>query len=619
MKKLLSMFMVIAIFLSVCAVPVFATQGKGSITITNATKDEVYEVYKIFDADVRLDANNNATAVTYKLVRSTENAVLFDELFGADGTKANAYFEYNKKTGEVKKNSSAIDTEVIQYLTNLVETLNYASSGDATATTATVKFENLDYGYYVITSTLGAAVTINSTTPDAVVIDKNQKPGDGFDKLIKVGERETVDENGNPVIEEIWDIKNSTNISDSVKFKVNFEATNYDGMDKIQYYEVHDQKGSALWVEFESIKVFVGNKELKRGYYLCYGDPATLNPANEWAELGDWGEETPNMQTAEWYLVHLGFDQFRIVIPWLEGHQIVETRKEVDGKTTLSYAVTYPAGVENANFLYTSPSEVVVTYEAGVEVNALIGGGADTNLFNKAWATWVHGSDIGTTPPETTETEVYGIGLTKKDGQDNTHLAGAEFRLYKDEACTQPVYVIPTNIDGVYILDSLNTYVGNMSGENRDTTRELYAAYLEEYLGEDYATTQDNLVTTQVNGKLVILGLAKGTYYLDEVKPPVGYNSLSKPYEITIDNGTSRWFTIFADEYGNVANITSPDSTHTEISYMLTDGTVLNSKGVTLPTTGAEGTMKLIATGSVITILCAVLLITQKKMSVYKD
>ena len=63
MKKLLSMFMVIAIFLSVCAVPVFATQGKGSITITNATKDEVYEVYKIFDADVRLDANNNATAV----------------------------------------------------------------------------------------------------------------------------------------------------------------------------------------------------------------------------------------------------------------------------------------------------------------------------------------------------------------------------------------------------------------------------------------------------------------------------------------------------------------------------------------------------------------------------
>ena len=46
MKKLLSMFMAIAIFFSIITVPVTAAPTKGSITITNATKGKTYEVYK---------------------------------------------------------------------------------------------------------------------------------------------------------------------------------------------------------------------------------------------------------------------------------------------------------------------------------------------------------------------------------------------------------------------------------------------------------------------------------------------------------------------------------------------------------------------------------------------
>ena len=89
MKKLLSIFTAIAIFLTASVVPVSAAKTKGSITITNATVGETYEVYKIFDADVLLDANDNATAVTYSLEKTDENAVLFEALFGADGKAKN--------------------------------------------------------------------------------------------------------------------------------------------------------------------------------------------------------------------------------------------------------------------------------------------------------------------------------------------------------------------------------------------------------------------------------------------------------------------------------------------------------------------------------------------------
>lgn len=629
MKKLLSMFMAIAIFFSIITVPVTAAPTKGSITITNATKGKTYEVYKIFDAEVLFDSSDNATAVTYKLERTATNAVIFDKLFGVDGKTENDYFEYNINTDEVRKKASAVDTEIIKYLTELIEnTPSYANGGSVVADQAEIVFDNLDFGYYLITSSLGAAVTINSNTPNVKVIDKNQEPGEGFDKFVQDGYIQSKDSLGNPlfeadgvtpIMEPNWVKLNSANIGDKVNFKVDFEATNYDGIDKVQYYQVHDEKGSALWVEFSSIKVFVGEKELKRGYYLCYGDPDVLNPGNEWSVLGDWGSATPSIDEAEWYLVHLGYDQFRITIPWLDGHKIVETETTVDGKTHYSYSLTYPGGVEDAEFLYTSPSEVVVTYDAGIEHNASIGGGISGNLFNTAWATWTHGSDIGTTPPQTTETQVFGIALIKKDAKDNKHLAGAEFEVYKDAACTEPLYVIPTGVDGVYIVDSKGTYVDGMSGVNRQPTRLLYAAYLEEYLGPDYENQQKNLVVSQVNGKLIVLGLEEGDYYLKEVKAPTGYNSLTDPYKLVIEPGSSKSFTIFADGDGNVADITAETSTFKEVSYMLTSGTVTNSKGVTLPSTGAEGTIKLITIGTLITIGCAVLLITNKKMSVYRD
>ena len=603
MKKFLSIIMVLAMVLSL-GITAFAEENKGSITITNATIDETYELYKIFDASISKDADGNTNAVSYSI--ETDNQ-FFATLFGADGTADNTYFTYNANTGSVTKKEGVNDSELIKYLTELEKNGTYETAVEPVkATSDEVKFENLPYGYYLITSTLGTTVTINSNTPDVSVIDKNQKPGGEFEKQIQIG----VDEEGNP----IWGDSNSANIADEVTYKISFVATNYDGENKIKYYQIHDEKGDAIWAEFNSFKVTVGGVELERGYYLSQGGVNTDN----WEFFGDWSdipEADRDRNDAQWYLVHLDYDKFRITIPWLENHTIGDVTNAAGDVT--AYSVNFP---ENSDSKFDSPVTVEIEYRAVVEANAAIGDTSHGNRFNKAHASWTSEHETLTTPPDEVVTYVYGIGLLKDDINTRENLAGAKFRVFKDEACTEPVYVIPTDVKGVYIVDSLNTVAEKISGLKQETSRKKYEAYLEEYLKDKDGKPieQDNLVVSQENGKLVILGLKEGSYYLKEVEAPAGYNALTQPVEFKAGEEI-RSFIIFADENGNVANIQQTDGVHHEINYDLTHTVVHNSKGVVLPSTGGMGTFWLITIGTLLAIGFAVFLITHKKMSVYTD
>ena len=170
-------------------------------------------------------------------------------------------------------------------------------------------------------------------------------------------------------------------------------------------------------------------------------------------------------------------------------------------------------------------------------------------------------------------------------------------------------------MEGVYIVDSYGKPINDISGTDKVATRDLFADYLADYLGENI---QDNYVVSQVNGKLAILGLEAGTYYLKEVEAPAGYNALSLPVEIKAGEGIKAFY-IYADGNGKVADIQQEDGVYEEHKLDLTSTVVHNSKGVELPSTGGEGTFWLITIGTLLTIGFAVFMITHKKMSAYVD
>ena len=116
MKRLFACLMALVLVLSL-SVTAFAAENTGSITITNATIDETYSLYHIFDATYSTDENGNADAVSYSI--TTDNQ-FFAYLFGADGKTENTYFSYDAQTHAVTRKEGTQNSDIIAYLTDMV-------------------------------------------------------------------------------------------------------------------------------------------------------------------------------------------------------------------------------------------------------------------------------------------------------------------------------------------------------------------------------------------------------------------------------------------------------------------------------------------------------------------
>lgn len=521
MKRLFAIMMALAMMLSL-GVTAFAADN-GSITITNATVGETYAPFKIFDATY--DTAKGAVSYTIE----TEDQ-FFDELFVTNtdeetgkttysNTATNTFFTYtpiDNDHGFVTIKDGYNKAKLFEYLKGLVEKEGMVPAAEAVeATGDEVKFENLPYGYYVITSTLGAAVTIDSATPDVKVEDKNSK-NNGFEKKIWNGTE--------------WTDHNTAQVGDVVNFKLEFIGVNYkttgEGEDKVtekvQNYTITDTMTPAGWADIkkDSIEVIVGEGENEK----------TLKAPDDYTI-----EYTKNADGVE--------NGFVIIIKWQDGE---------------------------GNFLYDSSSPVKVTYSATVKDVAANATAAANK--NTAELTWKENSDKET--GETT-TKTFNMGFTKVDGSNsNAPLAGAEFKLYKDADCTQEIWIKRVDLEnGIYAVTTV---------ESEKTT-----------------------IVTPTTGKVVIMGLKDGVdYYLKETKAPDGYNPMAGA--TTVKLGETETDTITIGE----ANYKINNNEKTEI---------VNNKGVELPSTGGEGTMKMITIGTIIAIGFAVLLITNKKMTVYQD
>lgn len=257
-KKLLALLLTF-VFAMAMSVSTFAAElgtGSGSITITNATVGDSYTIYKIFDTD-----STGAGSIT-----ATESQKTFYEGQTGNpfGFTANTVGSYNVSIGEKEEGVSYTPQEVIAFLQGFVteseedgiqidaEFMNVVDTTTKVAKSSTVEFTNIPYGYYLVTSSLGAVVTVDSTTPNANVIDKNQDGGsyftknvDGTDKVVEIGEE--------------------------FEYTLNFTATNYDGTTKIEQYTITDTLDNGLDLVY-------GEDDSSYGVEIKVGD-TTVNDA----------------------------------------------------------------------------------------------------------------------------------------------------------------------------------------------------------------------------------------------------------------------------------------------------------------------------------------------------
>ena len=263
-----------------------------------------------------------------------------------------------------------------------------------------------------------------------------------------------------------------------------------------------------------------------------------------------------------------------------------ETCEFGDGTDEASHACSFNITVTGIEKLYsdgvpfTKGDKIVVEYTAKLNGNANIGRTGNIN------AMYVCHPD-GHTPIDYVTVLTYQLIVNKVDGSNldengkNSPLEGAEFTLYK-------------------WIDYNNEAGGTWEALNNNTA--------------------------VVGNKFYWSGIDGGKYKLVETKTPTGYNTIADiEFSIdaehlaswTIDSNSALEDLIAHGETKDIVVFRDIDDQGLEDGKL--EGDIANHKGVVLPETGAQGTMMLIAVGSVLVVLAAVFMVTRKKMSIYED
>lgn len=251
------------------------------------------------------------------------------------------------------------------------------------------------------------------------------------------------------------------------------------------------------------------------------------------------------------------------------------------------------AAARSVNKTLTKDSHVVVTYKAKLDPkkakNVKVGGDGNLNSVRLIYSNNPMSGGKGESVPDTVRDYTYALQLVKEDFDDHSKkLENVEFTIKATGADE-----LASGVEGTQFVQ------GDGS------------------LGDDA-----HRFTTDSNGVISVKGLDAGTYTVEEVKTPSGYNTVPKfTFTIKADGLGKKEGEVFEGASDpNTLKITgtTPASDLVNIDGVQTDGTVTltvkNKKGSNLPLTGLNGvTFTWIAGGAVLCIGVAHLIRSRKQ------
>ncbi len=241
--KVLSLVLVAVMLLGMTSVLAGAAENGGKITINNTYAGETYSIIKLFDANVSADGKN----IVYT---------------GIIPVSLKAYFETNE-SGNIVATDAAVGQNgelseaAVKAMTAWAKEQGIPAENQKVAETAggSVVFENLPYGYYVVLTTMGAAISVDSTNKEAVVNDKNNP--DTIDK-------EVLEDSTNA-----YGDSASAQIGQEVTFKLTVTAKK-----NTVKLVAHDLMSEGLTLNKDSFVISVGDTSLSNDSYVLYTTPS---------------------------------------------------------------------------------------------------------------------------------------------------------------------------------------------------------------------------------------------------------------------------------------------------------------------------------------------------------
>ncbi len=271
----------------------------------------------------------------------------------------------------------------------------------------------------------------------------------------------------------------------------------------------------------------------------------------------------------------------------------VELLKDPDLNDGFTFTIT---GNTSGDHIWASSGmsgNVIVNYKAIVNKFAVVGGTGNPNEVDLEFSNNPNTDSTGETPKDIVTSFTYQLNVTKVDGKDeNVKLKDARFALYRLVNGTEKEYVT---------IDADNKVSGW-----QDT---LPTVTINQGTAEE-KTVNGNIVT-DVNGKMSVIGLDAGTYYLTECVAPDGYNLLDKDVKIKIT-------AVYSDDGKTITDLTvtvdDVKTTDGDVASGELEVIVENFSGIELPSTGGIGTTIFYTLGGLLAVGAVVLLVTKKRV-----
>ena len=522
MKRLLGVLLA-AVMVLAMNITAFAADTY-TITINNSNSGHQYEAYQVFSGELSGNILSNVEWGTGVKESELLTALQSDATIGSEFSLCTTAPDVAKVLEGFTSNRSDIDA----FAAVVGKHLSATAAGTSGTESSEGKYSitGLSAGYYfvkdknVVSGNDASTKFILKLVKDTEVTPKSSVPN--VEKKVQEGDYEANDGYGtgyNDVAD--W------NIGDAVPFKlIGTLPSTYDDYDTYKYV-FHDTLSAGLTYN-NNVKVYYASNQ----------------------------EGTDKQDITSSFLTNPSGNEITVTC---------ENLKNVTGVTKNSY--------------------IIVEYTATLNADAVIGLDGNTNEVYLEFSNNPNAGGegkTGNTPPDKVIVFTYELDTTKVDGEDNTKLPNAEFKL--------------KNSEGKWVtVDSAGKVTGWVEGEDNGST-----------------------LKSDGQGLFKVIGLDDGTYYLKETKAPDGYNELKNEIVIVISATTSNgqgWNGTPANALTKL-DVTAGGKAGTGNANSGIAGiTVENNKGATLPETGGIGTTIFYVVGGILVIGAAVLLITRRRMN----